>query len=181
MTALNDRFWAKVLFKEFIRHFRKLTDEQKVEDINASMDALEDLDDSGNSFGALMVKWSMERVEQYPQARDNGKKGGRPRKGLPQPCPIGTDETRTGGDMLPSYSSSPSVRNARRRVRPPKSFDEVAAFADEIGLDYDDTRLWWERNFVERPGCDKDGVVFENWKGALVNACKAEAEKRKAG
>lgn len=72
--------------------------------------------------------------------------------------------------------------NYNRKIAPPKSFEEVVAFAESHGLDYDDTRLWWERNFVERPGCDKDGTVFENWKGALINAVKAEEEKRrKAG
>lgn len=80
MTALKDRFWAKVAFKEFIRHYRKMTAEQKAADIDASMDALEDLDDTGNSFGSKMVRWSMERVDQYPMAQENGKKGGRPRK-----------------------------------------------------------------------------------------------------
>ena len=66
-----------------------------------------------------------------------------------------------------------------RKIAPPKSFEEVVSFAESHGLDYDDTRLWWERNFVERPGCDKDGVVFENWKGALINAVKAAEEKRR--
>ena len=80
MTALRDRFWAKVAFKEFIRHFRKLSPEQIVSDVMASMDALEDLDDEGDSFGSKMVRWSMERVEQYPMAQANGQKGGRPRK-----------------------------------------------------------------------------------------------------
>lgn len=80
MTAFNDRFWAKVLFKEFIKHYRKLSNEERLADIEASMDALEDLDDSGTSFGTKMVKWSMERVNQYPQASENGKKGGRPKK-----------------------------------------------------------------------------------------------------
>lgn len=82
MTALKDRFWAKVLFSQFIKHYRKMTPEQKVADIDASMDALEDLDDTGDSFGAKMVRWSMERAEE-PSAiasRENGKKGGRPRK-----------------------------------------------------------------------------------------------------
>lgn len=69
-----------------------------------------------------------------------------------------------------------------KKIAPPKNFDEVVEFIDQQGIDYDDARLWWQRNFVERPGCDKDGVAFENWKGALINACKAENEKRrKAG
>jgi len=80
MTALNDRFWARVLFKEFIKHYRKLTDEQIVADVRQSMDDLEELVDNTTSFGSQMVRWSMERAERYPQASENGKKGGRPRK-----------------------------------------------------------------------------------------------------
>ena len=82
MTAQNDRFWAKVLFSQFIKHFRKMDDAQIVADIKQSMDDLEDLNDSGTSFGSKMVKWSMERADEpFAQAaRENGKKGGRPRK-----------------------------------------------------------------------------------------------------
>ena len=79
MTAPNDRFWAKVLFKEFIRHFRKLTDEEIIEDVKQSMDDLDDLNDSGVTFGSKMVKWSIERKSHYPNASDNGSLGGRPR------------------------------------------------------------------------------------------------------
>lgn len=75
------------------------------------------------------------------------------------------------------------ARNARngfsKKIKPPSGFDEVVKFVEALGLDYDDARLWWQRNFVERPGCDKDGVVFDNWKGALVNACRAEDKKRR--
>lgn len=85
---MNDRFWAKVLFKEFIRHYRKLDDAQIVADVRKSMDDLEDLVDDADSFGSKMVRWSMERVDQYPQARENGKKGGRPKKS-PQDAPNG--------------------------------------------------------------------------------------------
>lgn len=107
----------------------------------------------------------------YDASVANGKKGGRP--------PKFNDQKRTGGHSPSSQSPSsrPPVRTSRRIPRP-RSFDEVVEFADHEGLDYDDVRLWWERNFVERPGCDKDGVVFENWKGALINACKAEERKR---
>ena len=82
MAALNDRFWAKVLFKEYIRHYRKFTDEQIVADVRQSMDDLEDLVDTSASFGSKMVRWSMERANEpfATAARENGKKGGRPRK-----------------------------------------------------------------------------------------------------
>lgn len=75
--------------------------------------------------------------------------------------------------------ASGKARKFKNKIQPPRSFDEVVKFVEAQGLDYDDARLWWERNFVERPGCDKDGVVFENWKGALVNACRAEEAKRR--
>lgn len=87
MTALNDRFWAKVLFSQFIKHYRKMDDTEIVADIKQSMDDLEDLNEEGCSFGAKMVRWSMERVEQYPKARENGKKGGRPRNDGIGPMP----------------------------------------------------------------------------------------------
>ena len=83
------------------------------------------------------------------------------------------------GGIASSSSRAGSSGKFKSKIQPPRSFDEVVKFVEEQGLDYDDARLWWERNFVERPGCDKDGVVFDNWKGALVNACRAEEKKRR--
>lgn len=84
MTAPNDRFWAKVFFRDFIKHYRKMTPEQIVADVEKSMDDLENLEESGTSFGAKMIRASIGRAENYPQASENGKKGGRPRNN-PQP------------------------------------------------------------------------------------------------
>ena len=207
MTALNDRFWAKVLFSQFIKHYRKMTPEQKVADIDASMDALEDLDDTGDSFGAKMVRWSMERVNQYPQASENGKKGGRPRKNQETTADAPTREdgefksdSGDAGNLESATSANISSekdgsRQSRRggegslrlgghvtpsrTCRPPRDFEEVKDFIAQNGLDYDDARLWWQRNFVERDGIDKDGKPIKNWKGALVNACRAEETKRR--
>lgn len=82
MSVVWDIFWCKVFFKEYIKHYRKMTDEQIVKDVRQSMDDLEDLVDSSDSFGSQMVRWSVERAEQpfATAARENGKKGGRPRK-----------------------------------------------------------------------------------------------------
>ena len=99
----------------------------------------------------------IESMEYYRKKSEAGRKGG-------------VASTRARG-LKPKFESG--------RIPPPRSFDEVVAFVETQGLDYDDARLWWQRNFVERPGCDKDGVVFDNWKGALVNACRAESKKRK--
>lgn len=96
----------------------------------------------------------------YDASSENGAKGGRPRK---------------NGDA----PDNPPGNNAPARIPYPRSFQEVADFAGSNNLDYDDARLWWQRNFVERKGRDKDGRPIANWKGALVNACLAEALKRK--
>lgn len=102
---MNDRFWAKVLFKEFIRHYRKLDDAQIVADVRKSMDDLEDLVDDADSFGSKMVRWSMERADQpfATAARENGKKGGRPKKS-PQDAPNGN----AGVDMYDAGNGAAS-------------------------------------------------------------------------
>lgn len=87
MAVEWNKFWCRVLFKEFIKHFRKMNDEQIVRDIRQSMDDLEDLVADTDTFGSKMVRWAQERAEQYPMARENGKKGGRPRKNPSGPMP----------------------------------------------------------------------------------------------
>jgi hypothetical protein len=64
---------------------------------------------------------------------------------------------------------------------PPRNSEDVRLFAVDKNLDVDDARMWYQMNFIDRPGCDKDGVVIINWKGHCTAYCKAEAERRKAG
>ncbi|MDD7298449.1 hypothetical protein, partial [Fibrobacter intestinalis] len=96
-------FWAKVMFGEFIRHYRKMDDSEIVADVQQSMDDLEALSTDGKSFGAKMVLWSFERIEKN---RINGSKGGRPRKNSP--------DTRGG-------SASPAGCAAGKRIPPQES------------------------------------------------------------
>lgn len=203
MTALKDRFWAKVVFKEFIRHYRKMTAEQKAADIDASMDALEDLDDTGNSFGAKMVRWSMERVDQYPMAQENGKRGGRPRKNngdaytregsdesttvsknigndteARQSVRTGEDSVRRVGVASPAVchkSAGAPVRNSGRRFR---NKEEYMQWAIDSGLDATDASECWDAT-LERGGKDADGNVVKNIKAFAVKWCKTREEKRK--
>lgn len=100
MVASNDRFWAKVLFREYIRHYRKMTDEQIVNDVRQSMDDLEELVEESPTFGSKMVKWSMQRQQEPPAiaSRENGKQGGRPRKN--------SKSTATGNDQVPAGDAS---------------------------------------------------------------------------
>ncbi len=201
MTATKDRFWAKVLFKEFIRHYRKMTPEQKVADIDESMDALEELDDSGESFGAKMVRWSMERAEQYPMASENGKKGGRPKKNLSadgdtredsQDVPDGSDavtlESATSADTgtLDSLTDKDERPGAERasakpsRTLPLPTWESFLSFVDGEGLDYTDAREWWEMTMVDRKGLDRYGKPIGNWKGALKRFCKSKINNRRS-
>lgn len=177
MNATKDRFWAKVLFKEFIRHFRKMTPEQKVADIDESMDALEELDDSGDSFGAKMVRWSMERVEQYPMARENGKKGGRPRKDSSSQEDARESEQREG-DTGPVDSMGRT--DAPSRTLPLPTWESFLSFVDGEGLDYSDAREWWEMTMVDRKGHDRNGKPIGNWKGALKRFCTTKTTNRRS-
>lgn len=68
-----------------------------------------------------------------------------------------------------------------RKSKPPKNAEEVRNFAADHTLDVEDARDWYEMNYVERPGCDKDGVAIENWKGHCTAYCQTMAERRKAG
>lgn len=178
MAALNDRFWAKVLFKEFIRHYRKLTAEQIVADINASMDALEDLDDTGDSFGSKMVRWSMERADE-PSAvasRENGKKGGRPRK-QPEENPEARESRRTGGDSVKQGQCS--IVSPVRSIPMPTT-EQLYDFARTEGLDETDAREWWEMTVVDRDGKDRYGKPIANWKAACRKFCAAKTQRRNA-
>ena len=110
MTAPNDRFWAKVFFRDFIKHYRKMTPEQIVEDVEKSMDDLENLEESGTSFGAKMIRASIGRAENYPQASENGKKGGRPRK-----------------NPLPEENAEPDTEQPKAQPRTPEKSSAVPA------------------------------------------------------
>ena len=93
-------------------------------------------------------------------------------------------ESQTGAGTPPVRD--PDCHNAPaprfpRKSRPPKNAEEVRCFAADHAIDVDDARDWYEMNYVDRPGCDKDGVEIENWKGHCTAYCQTMAERRKAG
>lgn len=93
-------------------------------------------------------------------------------------------ESQTGAGAPPVRD--PDCHNAPaprfpRKSKPPKNAEEVRCFAADHAIDVDDARDWYEMNYVDRPGCDKDGVVIENWKGHCTAYCQTMAERRKAG
>lgn len=182
MSRNSDTFWSRVLFKDFIRHFRKMSPEQIAEDITESMDALDDLNPDGDSFGSLMVRWANERMNGAfaTAARENGKKGGRPRKNPEE----NTAETaaldsqgRTGGSSARGMAkvAQPTVRSL-----PLPSKEQLYDFAREESLDEGDARDWFEMTVVDRAGKDRNGNRISNWKAACRKFCTARAERRTA-
>ena len=155
---MNDRFWAKVLFKEFIRHYRKLDDAQIVADVRKSMDDLEDLVDDADSFGSKMVRWSMERVDQYPQARENGKKGGRPKK-IPQDAPngnAGVDMSDAGNGAASKSPTSCDTFTADGDTREDSQDENSGASANHYTADAP------AREDGENVYCGSDAVNLES-------------------
>ena len=78
----NDVWWDNVNFRDFCSHFINMTPEEIAADIKESLVKLIQLDDSGDSFGAMMVKNAKLRQgsPKSEASRLNGIKGGRPKK-----------------------------------------------------------------------------------------------------
>ena len=178
MAALNDRFWAKVLFSQFIKHYRKMNDEQIVADIKQAMDDLEDLIDEGTSFGAKMVRWSMERADE-PSAiasRENGKKGGRPRKDSVEDG-ARESQRRAGADSVrwtPLHSAP-----ARSSGTMPADVQVVYDFAAAENLDPVDAYECWNVTVNERDGKAADGKRITNWKAYVRKWCATRKNNRR--
>lgn len=199
MPRNSDTFWSRVLFKDFIRHFRKMSPEQIAEDITESMDALEDLNPDGDSFGSLMVRWANERMNGAfaTAARENGKKGGRPRKQeTTADAPTreawyvsATDSnisSEKDGSRQSRRTGGSSARGMAKVTQPPvrslplPSKEQLYDFAREESLDEGDARDWFEMTVVDRAGKDRNGNRISNWKAACRKFCTARAERRSA-
>ena len=201
-------YWSKVLFCDFIKHFRKMTAEEIAEDVMASMDALEELDDSGKNFGAKMVKWSNERIAFNRETR--GSKGGRPRKNFPDTrggsasqagCAAGKrippqESTTAAGESaekLDPPDIGGSAASAGRSPRSPRAGEvsdspkvsetpttaELYDFAEAARLSEADAREWWEL-CTERGWKDRYGKPIRDWKKACERYCARRAINRMA-
>ena len=54
-TPTSEPFWTKLFFRDFRQHFKRMTDAEIAADIRESMEKMDDLDGTGNSFGAKCV------------------------------------------------------------------------------------------------------------------------------
>ena len=115
----NECFWAKVLFREYLSHYIAMNDAEMVNDVKKSIIALTKLSETGESFGAKMVKWANERIDSNAAKASaaNGSKGGRPRKNSP--------DTRGG-------SASPAGCAAGKRIPPQESTTAAGESAEKL-------------------------------------------------
>lgn len=115
----NECFWAKVLFREYLAHYIAMNDAEIVNDVKKSIIALTKLSETGESFGAKMVKWANERIDSNAAKASaaNGSKGGRPRKNFP--------DTRGG-------SASPAGCAAGKRIPPQESTTAAGESAEKL-------------------------------------------------
>ena len=79
---MKESFFVKLMFKDYIAHYRKLTPDQAAADVAESMEALETCNPKGTSFGAKLVRMAMDRANSAAAiaSRNNGNAGGRPLK-----------------------------------------------------------------------------------------------------
>ena len=113
----NECFWAKVLFREYLAHYIAMNDAEIVNDVKKSIIALTKLSETGESFGAKMVKWANERIDSNAAKASaaNGSKGGRPRKNFPD---------------TPGGSASPAGCADGKRIPPQESTTAAGESAD---------------------------------------------------
>lgn len=183
MSVEWNRFWCRVLFKEFIKHFRKLTDEQIVKDVRQSMDDLEDLVPDTDSFGSQMVRWSLERADEpfAVAARENGKKGGRPRKDSSN-TEDARQSIRTAGDSQREETSAQKAVGSHKTtvpaVREPPSKTEFMDWVCLVGIDEVFARRCYE--MCERNGWkDKNGKDIGDWQKFTYGFVTDQLNKRK--
>lgn len=146
--------WAKVLFREFIKHYRKMTPEQIVRDVQQSMDDLEELAEDTDTFGSKMVRWCKERIaENHEQRAEAGRKSGAARAA--------------------KKAAVTTARNSGRFANK----EEFIQWAVDNGLDPDDAGECWNAT-AERGGRDKDGNKVLSIKAYATQWCRKRAENR---
>lgn len=179
-----ESFWCKIMFKDVISHFRKLDDKAIVKDIKDTMDALEDLNENGNSFGAMMVRNSKLRIEENRDKRaEAGRKGGFAKAAKFKERSDGdngnviSDQNHTGngGPLDPP----PSGRSNRRKAQQSPTTEELYDFCVDNGIDEADARECFEM-CAERGWKDKNGKNIVDWKKFIQGFCESRQEKRSA-
>ena len=136
----NDVWWDNVKFRDFCSHFINMTPEEIAADIKESLVKLIQLDDSGDSFGAMMVKNAKLRQgsPKSEASRQNGIKGGRPRKGKESTAGATTSDVKPDGTHTPTKAEpvtpgKPSLAYSGRGGNVHLTDDEYAMLLHELG------------------------------------------------
>lgn len=195
------------MFKDFIKHFRKLDDKAIVKDIKDSMDALEELNGEGKSFGAMMVDSAKLRIEENRDIRSEaGRKGGK-RSGQVRAERAKLRKNlaaEDGGDREASlnvptskeaslesatssqqdFSVTPQRSDVRASGRTRRNFqapstEDLYDFCADNGIDEADARECYEM-CAERGWKDKNGKNIVDWKKFIQGFCESRQEKRSA-
>lgn len=195
-------------FKDFINHFKDMTPDEIVADVQQSIEDFENLNTDNNTFGSEQVQKAV-RISKERRAeasRENGKLGGRPRKkpAVVEDCskealnkraekalealvvtdPIKSTHKSIKEPTTPQKSKRLPYQKkvyALPQKKPlPKSIDEVRDLVFKFNLDGDDAYQWWCMTMEERRGHDRYGNPIFNWKGALIRYCQAVSAKRAA-
>ena len=200
MANSKKNFWSKIMWEDFTQHFRKMTERECFEDIQQSMDDLYNRNSDGTSFGSFMVRAAEIRQDQYPMARENGMKGGRPKneKSAVDASTRKDEEDRKSGTSTANLSEAiagmfPTSRNRREGSgsvlrggciengpsRIPATAQQLYDLADRLSVDRDDARQCWEAT-KERHGKTKDGKEIKDFPAYMVKWCKTTEAKRKS-
>lgn len=196
-----ESFWCKIMFKDVISHFRKLDDKAIVKDIKDTMDALEDLNENGNSFGAMMVRNSKLRIEENRDKRaEAGRKGGfaKAAKNKKNLAAENGDDRETSQNSYTSkeaalesptssqqdFSVTPQRSDVRASGRTRRNFqapstEDLYDFCADNGIDEADARECYEM-CAERGWKDKNGKNIVDWKKFIQGFCESRQEKRSA-
>lgn len=134
----NDVWWDNVKFRDFCSHFINMTPEEIAADIKESLVKLIQLDDSGDSFGAMMVKNAKLRQgsPKSEASRQNGIKGGRPRKESTAGATtsdVKPDGVRVAPKAEPVTTGKPSLAYSGRGGNVHLTDDEYAMLLQELG------------------------------------------------
>lgn len=133
----NECFWAKVLFREYLSHYIAMNDEEIVNDVKKSIIALTRLSETGESFGAKMVKWANERMDSNAAkaSASNGSNGGRPRKNFPDTR--GGSASQAGcasGKRIPPQESTTAAGESAEKRNPSNIGGSAASAGSHYGV-----------------------------------------------
>lgn len=153
-------WWCKMDFQEFRHHYKKMSDEAALADLRESCEAIDDLDDSGESWGALCVRAAKERIGKIGEinrenitSRWKNKTAG------------GDSQSGDGGGREAVSPAAPADAEPKMHKFTPPTSEEVRAECSSRGMqDISEAFI----GFYESNGWKVGKNPMKSWKGALT-------------